>query len=138
MQDAVERPKGRHGQAAKCQPMRDGLLAGAAAALARPQLHGHCTVILLANNAPKLELSPLRKFCSPSFWAVSVPSFGRLKSIWQAAGAPTSRTGSLSENLKSTKNVGSNTSSASSFGFTGTFNGKVKCSVSRLSLYSRK
>jgi hypothetical protein len=43
--------------------------------------HGHSTLILLANIAPKFELSPLRKFCSPSFWALAVPSFGRWKFI---------------------------------------------------------
>src|SRR5882724_11240449 len=134
MQDAVEQHNGDHGQKAERQPMR-GVRPGS---LAESWPHGHATIILLANNAPKLELSPFRKFCSPSFWALTVPSFGRWKLIRQATGAPTSLTGSLSANLKSTKNEGSNTSSARSFAFTGVFSGRVKCSVSRLSLYSRK
>ena len=55
----------------------------------------------------------------------------------EAAGAPTSFTGSLSANLKSMKNSGSNTSSLSCFGFTGVFSGRVKNSVRSVSLYSR-
>ena len=78
------------------------------------------------------------KFCSSSFWALAVPSFGRWNAILQLAGAPTSLTGSLSANLKSMKNAGSNTSSASCLALNGVFSGSVKCSVSAASLYSRK
>src|SRR5580692_8608844 len=101
----------------------------AQADLARP--HGHVTVILLANIAPKLELTPFVKVCSSMPCALAAPSFGRWKSKVQAVGAPTSFTGSLSASLKSTKNVGSNTSSASTLDFTGAFSGKVKCSTSK-------
>ena len=78
------------------------------------------------------------KVCSSSFWALALPSFGRWNAIWQVAGAPTSLTGSLSANLKSMKNAGSNTSSASCVALNGVFTGRVKCSVSAASLYSRK
>src|SRR5579863_3372139 len=130
MQEAIEQQNRSHRQDADRQAMREVGPSGPE----RPQPHGQATVILLANIAPKLELSPLRKFCSPSFCALTVPSFGRWKLIWQAAGAPTSLTGSLSANLKSTKNVGSKTSSASSFGFTGFCSGRVKCRIKSPSL----
>ncbi len=64
---------------------------------------GNSTVILLANIMPKLALLPSRKFCSPSFCAAAVPSFGRSNCILQSAAAPTSLTGSFSANWKSMK-----------------------------------
>ncbi|OIQ71345.1 hypothetical protein GALL_470380 [mine drainage metagenome] len=75
MHHAVEHDQGRQGQTADRQPMREvgpGFWAG-------PPLHGQATVILLTNIAPKLELSPFVKVCSPSAWALTVPSFGRWK-----------------------------------------------------------
>src|SRR5258708_19756844 len=72
--------------------------------------HGHSTVILLANIMPKFEPPPLKKFCSPSFWPLAVPSFGRSNCTFHSVRPPPTFTASRSPHLTSLKNSSPNPS----------------------------
>ena len=98
MHDSVEHPNGRHGQEEIASPAR-AITPGFSA-----RLHGQVTVISLANIAPKFELSPLVKVCSPSAWALMVPSFGRRKLTYRWREPPPARPGPCRQTWKSTKN----------------------------------